>query len=79
MHGFMVIFILKIGGCNSILPQYLPANQEGELTRNEAIINYFRLGFTAQKFWLSLLPFTEFNLAYSNSEEYCETMVVKEE
>ena len=46
MHVFMVIFILKIAGCNGILPQYLPANQ-GELTRNEAIINYFRLGFTA--------------------------------
>ena len=39
--------MLLIAGCQGILPQYCPANQEQELGRNEAIVNYFRLGYTA--------------------------------
>ena len=47
MYVFITIFVLKIASCNCVLPQYSPANQEQELARNEAIVNYFRLGFTA--------------------------------
>ena len=47
MLEFIFIFILLIAGGNGILPQYCPANQEQELGRNEAIVNYFRLGYTA--------------------------------
>ena len=54
MLEFIFIFILLIAGGNGILPQYCPANQEQELGRNEAIVNYFRLGYTAPKFCLFL-------------------------
>ena len=47
MLEFIFIFILLIASGNGILPQYCPANQEQELGRNEAIVNYFRLGYTA--------------------------------